>query len=468
MGVDMKKYINVLDYEDYNKLNSSMIQNAINACENGVVFFPKRTYVLSTIFLKSNITIIFEQGTKILGSLNFDDYERDEQFDNQMYQDASHTFFHSSMFAGINVENVKIIGKATIDMRSIWDEKNVRNMAHRGPKCFAFKNAKNVEIRDLTIINATDIAVYFAGSENIKCNSLKLRVHIDGITYDNCKNSVISNCNLVTGDDGIVFKSTYNLNKLDICRNIEVLNNKIKSRCNAIKFGTETIGGFYNFQISDSYIYDTRIAGIAIESVDGAHINNIIIDRTRMVNVNCPVFIHLGNRLRGPANLKIGSIENVVISNLTAKGPYKAYKTIAWNYNSYKMHDTHQLPWKFGKAESIDETNSNMNKKSCWQMTSNICGLKENHLKNILLKNIEMVLDGGYQDIIKDALDDCGGYPECYVYGRFLPAKGIFFRYVDGLRMIHCSVKTLKKDFRKEFIFIDCKQHFEKTNLPIK
>ena len=63
---------------------------------------------------------------------------------------------------------------------------------------------------------------------------------------------------------------------------------------------------------------------------------------------------------------------------------YKPYKTIPWNYNSYKATDIIQDPKVFGIAESFDGTQETDE----WHMTSNICGLKDSPLENIVLKDI--------------------------------------------------------------------------------
>lgn len=152
---------NVLDFgavANGEILCTNAVQKAIEKCSaegGGIVRFEGGRYVLSTVFLRSNVTIEIAENTTILGSLNFDDYCWDEKVDYPLYQDASHSFFHCSMFVAEACEHIKIIGKGTIDMRSVWDEKNVRNMSHRGAKCIALKNCKNVEISGLSIYNAT-------------------------------------------------------------------------------------------------------------------------------------------------------------------------------------------------------------------------------------------------------------------------------------------------------------------------
>ena len=122
---------NVLDFgakADGFTLDSPAVQKAVDACSasgGGTVFFPKGIYVLATVFFKNNVHIKFEDGTDILGSLDFYDYEQQEEIDYPLYQDASHSYFNLAMFVGRNCDNISITGKANIDMRSVWDEDGV-------------------------------------------------------------------------------------------------------------------------------------------------------------------------------------------------------------------------------------------------------------------------------------------------------------------------------------------------------
>jgi hypothetical protein len=86
-------------------------------------------------------------------------------------------------------------------------------------------------------------------------------------------------------------------------------------------------------------------------------------------------------------------------------------------------------------------------------MTSNVCGLEGYPLKNITLKNIFLELDGGVKEYNREVPESVQDYPEVYVYGRILPAKGIYFRYVDGLVIDNVHVKTYREDIREEFVF---------------
>lgn len=442
------------DFQKTAKENAEYLQGIIDECSSlggGEIIFPKGEILLCTVFLKNNVHLVFQDGTKILGSLDFYDYMPDEKVDYPLYQDASHSFFHCSMFVAENCDNISFSGRGMIDMRSIWDEDNVRNIVHRGAKCIALKNCKNVLIADLGIYNVTDLAVYFAGCENVEVCNIKMRVYIDGISPDNCKNVKIHDCDIETGDDGIVFKSSYTLNRLDECENISVWDCKVKSRCSAIKFGTETNGGFRNITIDNIFVYESRITGIAIESVDGAIIDGLLLRNITMKNVGAPLFIHLGKRMRGPKGRKVGKIKNITLENISASGPYEPYDVIAWNYLTYKAGNFKQYPWKIGLPDLEDYESAD----SDWQITSNVCGLNGNKLENIILKNIDFELDGGvgsYNNVVSDEPPE---YPEVFVYGRILPAKGIFFRHIDGLTLDNVKIKTYRPDVREDFIFVD-------------
>ena len=456
----MKKY-NVKDFgavADGETLCTVAVQKAVDYCHaqgGGTVYFEKGRYVLSSVFLKDDVHIEIAEGAEILGSLNFYDYAQQEKVDYPIYQDASHTYFDLSMFVGRDCENISITGKGKIDMRSIWDEDGVRGpeIRHRGPKCIALKECKNIEVAGLEIVNVTDLAVYFAGCENVEIHDLKLYVYIDGISPDNSKKVRIYNCDVEAGDDAIVFKSSYTLNRIDICKDIKVWNCRLKSRCTAIKFGTETNGGFENIEIEDIDIRETRITGIGIESVDGADVNGVSIKNVHMRNVNAPLFIHIGKRMRGPSGREIGRIRNVTLENIVAEGPYEPYEVVAWNYFCFKEGDTYQYPWNFGKAESFDDTKNGNTAESDWQMTSNMCGLKGHPLENIALKNVHLKLDGGVQEYNRDVPENARDYPEVYVYGRILPAKGIYFRHIEGLTLENVTVETYREDKRPDFVF---------------
>ena len=443
-----EKIFNVVDFgavADGETLNSEAVQRAVDACSEaggGTVLFQRGDFVLSTVFLKSNVTIRIENGARILGALSFYDYAPQEKIDYPAYQDQSHTYFDCSMFVGRDCENITICGEGDIDMRSVWAEDHERDIVHRGPKCIALKNCKNVEISGLGIFHATDLAVYFAGCENVDVHGLRMIVYIDGVSPDNSKNVNIYDCDIEAGDDSIVFKSSYTLNKIDCCRNIKVWNCRLRSRCNAIKFGTETNGGFYDIDIRDIDIRDVRITALCVESVDGAIVDGITFENIRIRNAGTAFFVHVGKRMRGPEGREVGRIRNVRFENIVAEGPFVPFTVVPCYYWLYKDRDYIQYHWDFGSEH-----------KTGVQCTSNVCGLADSPLENITFKNIKLAVPGGITEWNPVVPDIAPPYPEVYVYGRVLPAKGIFFRHIDGLTVENFTVESLKPDGREDFVF---------------
>ncbi len=88
----MKEY-NVQQYHivgDGKTLNSVAVQSLIDECYaggGGKIVFPKGRYVLSTVFLKSNVHIYLEEDAEILGAESFYDYAPEEKIDLRQFKE---------------------------------------------------------------------------------------------------------------------------------------------------------------------------------------------------------------------------------------------------------------------------------------------------------------------------------------------------------------------------------------------
>ncbi len=453
----MNKIINVLENglvssKTVNQTNE--LQKIINSLEeNSVLFFPKGYYLLSSIILRSHLTIEIDSDATIIGD-KFDTFLPSEHKDFTLYQDQSHSYFQPSLFFGNHVEGVKFIGKGTIDMDSQWDEKNVRDIVHRGAKCITFSESKDILVDGLKILNATDLALYFISSENILCQNIKMRVYIDGISPDNCKNVEIRNCDIEAGDDCIVLKSTFNLNRFDYCKNIFAHDCVLKSRCNCVKIGTETNGGFYDVSFKNLKMSDTRITGISLETVDGAKIENFTFENIDMVNVATPIFVFVGKRMRAPKGTDIGYIKNVRFCNMSAKGPYQTCEIIPCYYVLYKANSHRQFPGHYSGEEYRES--------GTWQTCSIISGLKESPIENISFEKMHFILDGGRKEAVEQFTMRGDEYPEVSNFGDITPALGFYFNYVNGLSINDIVIETYNDDCRKHIIYENT------TNINVK
>ena len=105
-----------------------------------------------------------------------------------------------------------------------------------------------------------------------------------------------------------------------------------------IKIGTESEGDFRNIAISNC-VFDTS-RGLALESVDGAHIEDVSVSNITMRDVsNAPIFLRLGSRMRAPEGTAIGSIRRISISNVTAYNADPRYGSIISGIPGHDVED---------------------------------------------------------------------------------------------------------------------------------
>jgi polygalacturonase len=106
-------FYNVLDYGargDGITNNTKAITGAVDAAAKnggGTVEFPAGTYLSGTIFMKNNVILNLQPGSKILGSKNIDDYLR--------YIDKYGTLRLSALIRGDELVNIGITGLGIID-----------------------------------------------------------------------------------------------------------------------------------------------------------------------------------------------------------------------------------------------------------------------------------------------------------------------------------------------------------------
>ena len=443
---------NVKDYGaigDGVALDSPAIQRAIDECNasgGGVVYIPSGRYLCATMHLKSCVHIMLEIGAVILGSknhLDFDDYETDAS--NVEFQDRSHSYFHHSLFHADGAERIAITGFGKIDMQSAWEDLDFHEFGGksgvrwcRGCKAIAFKECTNVTIKDISIRCVTDLAVYVAGCENVIISGLDIFSHVDGISPDSCKNVVISDCIVDTGDDAIVPKSSYTLGRFKSMENLTITGCTVRSSASAIKFGTESNTAFINITVTGCTVYDTGIEGISLISTDGALIQGVSISNITMRNVAVPIMILLGNRNRAPKGTEIGKIQNVAISNVIITGPYPDtfLQTMAQNSRDYYANNMVKNPVRLPII---------------------INGQPDSRIKNVSLSNIQYVAPGGgtladRENEMKNVRED---YPMAPSFANRAPVYGLFARNVDNLRLYNVDFSCEKEDLRDAVLLDD-------------
>ena len=278
--------------------------------------------------MKDNVILHFQKGSRLLGSTNIDDYRNLDPFTEGLGIDVGW-----ALLAAIDCKNIGIEGEGAIDGQGpklkaqhiLSDTRPEGQRWGRRPFLVRIVRCNGVTVKDITLNYAAAWTSHYFQSRNIHIENVKIVsvgvAHNDGIGIDGCQHVRIKNCDVVSGDDALVFKTTSS--KMG-CKDIVVTGMRLKSHQAGIKMGTESMAAFEDISISDCYIYDTRNGGIKLFSVDGAHLRNIKISDIVMNEVRTPMIFRLGARLsvfrKGQDTQQpIGTFENVIIKNVKAK-----------------------------------------------------------------------------------------------------------------------------------------------------
>ncbi len=279
----------------------------------------------------------FESGVVILASDDPAAYDEAEANSSTKFQDFGHSHWHNSLFWGENLSNVAISGNGLINGKALTREAKTTG----GNKAIALKLCRNVTIRDISILSGGHFGILATGVDNLTIDNVKIDTNRDGIDMDGCHNVRLSNLSVNSpNDDAIVLKASH---ALGFRRATEPLRSPTRfvsgydmgtlldgtygrqlkqapdrdGPTGRVKIGTESEGDFRNITISNIVFEHSR--GLALESVDGAHIEDVSVSNITMRDVsNAPLFIRLGSRMRAPEGTAPGSIRRVIISNLTA------------------------------------------------------------------------------------------------------------------------------------------------------
>ena len=445
---------------DGKTLDTDAINQAIAAAAaagGGTVSFPAGTYLSYSIRLKSNVELHLGHGCTLVAAegTGYDVAESNQPWEN--YQDYGHNHWHNSLIWGEQLHDVAISGPGLIWGKGLSRGEGQLPQAETpgvGNKSIALKNCHNVVLRDFSILRGGHFGILATGVDNLTIDNLRIDTNRDGMDIDCCRNVRIARCSVNSPwDDAIVLKSSY---ALGFARSTEMVtisdcfvtggyelgtlldgtfqrfdpNRKLASyedlwRTGRIKCGTESNGGFKNITISNC-VFDS-CHGLALESVDGAQLEDIAITNLTMREIyDSPIFLRLGSRMRGPAGAAVGIIRRVLISNVV-----------------------------------------------CSNATSPICsiitGIPGHRVEDVRLSNIVIEHKGGgtREQASIHVPEKEAEYPDPDMFGS-MPAHGFFVRHVQGIEMEGIKIIAGKPDERPTFVLEDVKNaDFTRPQVPV-
>ncbi len=306
------------------------------------------------------------------------------------------------------------------------------------------KNCFNVTIRDISILHGGHFCILATGVDNLTIDNVRVDTDRDGFDIDCCKNVRISNCNINSPtDDGLCLKSSFALGYARATENVTITNCQVfgydegslmDGTCRTefldeapgvnhcitgrLKLGTESNGGFKNIAVSNCVFERSR--GIAIETADGGLIEDLVFNNITMRDItDTPFFIRLNARMRGPEKTPVGVCRRITINNLN-------------------VYDVGGRPKSPGLGAAM------------------VMGIPGHYIEDLTLSNIRIYYRGGASKelIDKEVPQNIDMYPDPYRW-ESMPAYGMYFRYVKGLRVNNVVLRFMNRDERPAFILDD-------------
>lgn len=428
--------------------NTSAIQQAINEASangGGQVVVPVGKFVTGVITLKSNVDLHVDKDGVLLGSAIRADYGPGKA---------------SPLIIANNQHHIAITGQGIIDgqgedlIKDIYRRLNagtlqdaewktvnpwnqLRPMEDNRPKLIEFKNCDSIQIKNITIKNGLCWIQNYKNCSNMVIDSIKVEsvtyLNNDGIDLVDCKNVKLTNSFFNAADDGICLKSE---DRNGACENIYVDNCRVRSSASAVKFGTASHGAFKKITIRNISVYDTYRSAIAIETVDGATLEDIDIRDITATNTGNAIVIRLGHRNQ---KVQAGILRRIYIGNIKVDVP--AGKPDA----GYTME---------GPLVTIPHN----------VFPSSITGIPGNRVEDVTLENITINYAGGAKkeqayfgiDSLEKVPEKTSSYPEFSMFGE-LPAWGFYIRHADRIKIKNMVLTCKGADYRPAFVADDVK-----------
>jgi hypothetical protein len=453
---------NILDYgasKDGSSASTPAINAAIDACftnGGGTVVVPPGKYISGTIFLKDNVELYLDSGAILYASSNREDFPELPLATNAMVKDPR----GGALIYAQGAENISITGHGMIDGRGGWSKQNQRDKEGKlkpRVKNILFVSCRNVNVSGIDLKNSQFWNQHYLDCEDVMVRNIRVFNHCagnnDGIDIDGCRQFVLSDSIIDSDDDGIVMKSTGAVP----CEDIAINNCIVSSHANAIKCGTESVGGFRNIAIANCVIKPSRvkdmrfikgvpddgITGISLEVVDGGSMDGVTINNIVIQGTQCPLYVRLGNRARKYREdipvPPIGTMSNIQINDV-----------LAYDTGNYCASIT-GIPG--GKIENIYLNNIHFSNKGGLE-TSNAydpSALPESGARHDM--------GGGppadrYIASYTQVKEDEHGYPQPTVW-KNLPSYGLFVRHVKNIFINNLTLSSAGNEPRVPVIAVD-------------
>ncbi len=311
-------------------LDTAAINRTIDASSSaggGQVLFPPGRYLSGTVHLRSHVALVFEAGAVLVGTTNLAEYQQPAV--PAFMPEARWGRWHRGLIVGEDVEDVTLTGQGLIDGNKVFDPTGEEHM--RGPHTIVFANCRRFNLRDISIVDAANYAIFFQASDDVEVRNVKITGGWDGVHFRGapnrwCHNVNIVNCQFYTGDDSIAGR---------YWDNVVISGCIVNSSCNGLRL----IGPATRLIVNDCLFYGpglrphrtggrtNMLSGIILQpgawdKTEGL-LDDVLVANNTMRNVTSPVTIwtRSGNPVGG-----------ITVAGLNATGVYRAALSVeSWS-----------------------------------------------------------------------------------------------------------------------------------------
>jgi RimJ/RimL family protein N-acetyltransferase len=395
---------------DGTHLDTVAVQRAIDAVaeRDGVVRVSRGSYRIGSIALASGVTLRIEADAMLLASTEPSDFFPVEEMHYATHADVETSDFRHALLVGDGLHGVTITGGGAIDMQ---------RERRFGPKPIALRRCTNVEVSDIMIRNAPNYCVSLLGCDDVLVERVTIRdAFSDGVDPDSCRRVQVRDCDVESDDDALCIKTSLALGEPRACEDVTVTGCRLSSPSNAFKIGTETSGDVRHVEVRncrlgglprpgadpDGLVLAQEGGGIAIESVDGAHVSDVSVRDVTVDGCSVPVLVRLGARGRGHHDPTPGTIRRVTIERLRVAGATDA---------------------------------------------CTISGIPGHRVEQIAMSDVSLAVAPANPPPTAPVPEQIADYPQAGMFGA-LPSAAVYARHVDGLLLRDVRVAVTVDDPR--------------------
>jgi hypothetical protein len=296
------------------------LQKAVDAAAaagGGTVVLPAgRTALSGSLALKSHVTLRLDPGSRLVASLNREDYSE------------------PVLLRAQQAEEIAITGTGTIEGQGDLFMESRRPYIYHAkpwrPKLVMLEGVRGAHLRDFTLRNSPEFTIQLRDCDDVSIQGVSIYnnpeiPNNDGIDPVCSRNVRISGCTIVTGDDCIAVSNTTRSGPDRPCDGIVVSDCVLSCQDSALKIGSGTFGAVRNVIFTDCVVR-LALRGVDIMARDGGDVENVVV---RNVLIHTHLFaqpwwgaseaVYL-TAVPRTAGQKMGHVRHVHISGIIADG----------------------------------------------------------------------------------------------------------------------------------------------------